>query len=99
YRGVDGAFDFLTPYETVYPESPGSPIEFVDNVSDSEYALGQFCYTIEAVEGTVDPEVASYVTSANSKSNYACADAEPLFYIPNAFSPSGVNKIFRPEGQ
>lgn len=98
YRGVDGVFDFMNVYAEVEPVNDGEQT-FVDNVIDESYALGSYCYAVEAIEGPVKPELASFITSATSKSNYACADMEPLFYIPNAFSPSGLNKVFRPEGQ
>ena len=39
------------------------------------------------------------ISSATSMSNIACATQKPLFYVPNAFAPDGVNKVFQPKGQ
>ena len=56
--------------------------------------------TVEAARTLADElHQRSVPGPSSSRSNYACADMEPLFYIPNAFSPNGVNKFFRPEGQ
>src|SRR5690606_15555371 len=99
YRGIDGNLDLTSPYATVSPEKAEGPHEYVDDIMEETASLGKYCYLVIAVEGNVDPEFAAFIGPSSSRSNYACADMEPLFYIPNAFSPNGVNKFFRPEGQ
>ena len=52
---------------------------------------GQFCYRVEAVEGTN-----SYGFNQTAFSNTACGTLDPLAYIPNAFMINGKNPIFLP---
>lgn len=50
------------------------------------------CYRVEAKENPGNP----YLQNAISKSNTCCILKEPVLYLPNAFSPGGTNKLFRP---
>lgn len=102
YRGIDG-----TPGNTVYkviaPNSNYRWNEFVDDVYGQLEAAGEFCYRIEAVQGPINDKVVNgyphNLPSATSSSNTVCVVQNPLFYVPNAFAPDGVNRIFRPKGQ
>lgn len=85
YRQVDGVDDF-TPIVTL----PSNTRSYEDNLYDVN-TQGKVCYRIEAVEG---PNV--YNNPKNSVSNQACVLVEPLIYVPNAFYPDGINKIFIP---
>lgn len=86
YRGENGVFGGA-PIATTLP----GVRTFVDDVSDFYNSQGQFCYRIEAIEGTN-----SYGFSETSFSNTACAVIDPLVYIPNAFMVHGENPIFLP---
>ena len=66
-----------------------------DNVWDTLRGDGNFYYQIEAVEGAGNP----YGFGAISRSNIAIAKQDAQVYIPNAFAPMGVNKIFLPVGR
>ena len=100
YRGVDGQ-----PSDQVYavaaPSSNGINT-YIDDVYDDASSQGNFCYRVEAVQGPI-----GYVTEgfpnnlqpASSMSNMACANLQPLFYVPNAFAPDGINQTFGPKGQ
>lgn len=86
YRGINGMFDFL-PFATLTDNT-----YFIeDNLKDSTQLFGKICYRIEAIE-----QSNKYSISAKSSSNIVCSLFEPLIYVPNAFVPSGVNKIFKP---
>jgi hypothetical protein len=86
YRGEDGVFP-ATPLATNLP----GVRSFVDDVSNYLGSEGQFCYRIEAVEGTN-----SYGFGESAFSNTVCATLDPIVYIPNAFFINGVNPIFLP---
>lgn len=55
---------------------------------------GNFCYFIEAVEGSNNP----YGVQGKSRSNLACISESPFIHVPTAFSPdnNGTNDVFRP---
>jgi gliding motility-associated-like protein len=52
---------------------------------------GKTCYSVEAVEG---PNI--YDTPKVSKSNEICPIFAPVIYVPNSFTPKGINPIFKP---
>ena len=100
YRGVDDQ-----PSDQVYAVAAPSDNginTFIDDVYDDAGSQGNFCYRVEAVQGPI-----GYVTEgfpnnlqpAVSMSNMACANLQPLFYVPNAFAPDGINQTFGPKGQ
>jgi gliding motility-associated-like protein len=87
YRNEDsGPFSLISTL-------PGTSGSYTDNVSEIITGQGIFCYYIKAVE--VAPP---YPFVDTSISNIACAYQDPRLYIPNAFNPKGVNKIFKPVG-
>ena len=101
YRGVD-----TEPTNQIYDVVPPSNDEFnlfVDDVYDDLFSIGKFCYRVEAIQGQVTNAATNGFPNdlqpAISKSNVVCVTQEPLFYIPNAFAPDGVNKTFGPKGQ
>jgi hypothetical protein len=85
YRGVDGNFG-------------GSPIAtlskderfYLDDITNLNFE-GKICYLVDAIEGSN-----LYNMPKVSRSNAVCDVYEPLIYIPNAFVPEGVNRIFKP---
>ena len=85
YRGIDRVFSGA-PFATVGPNT----LFYEDDVSDV-ISTGKICYYVEAVEATN-----SYGVSEISRSNLVCPVLPPLIYIPNAFMPDGINKVFKP---
>ena len=85
YRGVDGVFT-NSPIAIL----PNGSYSYEDNV-DNIYSNGRVCYYIQAVES-----MNVYSFSESSISNVRCSTVPPLIYIPNAFTPNGLNPIFKP---
>lgn len=85
YRGVSGVFE-VNPIATL----ANGHYSYEDDVSEL-YSTGRTCYYIQAVEG-----MNVYSFSESSYSNVRCSTVPPLIYIPNAFTPDGVNPIFKP---
>jgi len=86
YRGIDGIF-YGAPFATVDPTH-----RFIeDDVSQYDSQTGRFCYYVVAIESPNQ-----YAIQELSFSNHECAVIDPLVYVPNAFTPEGVNPIFIP---
>ncbi|MNK01806.1 hypothetical protein D3C87_196140 [compost metagenome] len=87
FRGIDG----------IYPETPTAIVPpdqryFEDLVDELGFEhSGKVCYLVIAEES-----VNRYGIQELSASNDVCAVIEPLVYIPNAFTPGGLNPIFIP---
>lgn len=86
YRGFDGVYAWL-PIASV----PSHTLYYEDDLINEQNLSGKVCYYVEAVES-----MNIYAFSEISRSNEVCAVFEPLIYIPNAFTPGGVNPIFKP---
>jgi hypothetical protein len=86
YRAVGGVWE-ISPIKSLPAFSNNTT--YVDDVSEVFDGNGEFCYKVIAVgKGILPPE---------SSSNDACVVHEPLLYVPNAFSPSGLfNTEFKP---
>lgn len=85
YRGLDGIFSGI-PIATLL----SSERSFEDNL-DTLTFTGKVCYFVEAIEGDN-----IYNAPEISRSNVVCEVFEPILYVPNAFMPDGINKIFYP---
>lgn len=86
YRGIDGVFEPL-PIAVLNSET----YFFEDYLEDDYLITGKVCYFVEAVEA-----VNQYGFQEKSRSNVACPVFDPLIFIPNAFTPGGLNPIFKP---
>ncbi len=86
FRGIDGNMD-PTPLAIVTTDHRF----YEDDVSEFGQVSGQFCYVVMAEEGPNQ-----YGFTEESFSNVACTAITPLVYIPNAFTPGGLNPIFLP---
>lgn len=87
YRAVGGVWE-TSPVKSLPAFSDSTT--FIDDVSEVFDGNGEFCYKVIAVGK-------GGVSAPESSSNDACALHEPLLYVPNAFSPSGLyNAEFKP---
>lgn len=92
YRDYVGSGDF--EYLTTLPVTT---LTYTDNVLDLLEGEGNFCYYIEAAEsGPWYVGNPPYPFDQRSRSNIGCAPQHPNIFVPNAFAPNGVNKVFLP---
>jgi gliding motility-associated-like protein len=87
YREVDGVWE-PNPITTL---TPGT-VTYTDDISSFTSTEGKFGYLIVATEGPGNP----YLFADTSTSNEAISIQPPRLYVPNAFVPKGVNKVFLP---
>ena len=90
YRAVNGVFD-LNPIINL----PFGTQTYIDNIQDFVGDQGKFSYYVEAVEGSGNV----YGFKDKAKSNPADAYVEVSVFVPNAFSPKGINNIWLPIAQ
>ena len=83
YRGTYGVFSGA-PIATILMAADDTT--YVDNIFQVLQGEGNFIYKIEAVGSYF-----GYTT--NSFSNIATAKQDPEVYIPNAFTPTGINPV------
>jgi hypothetical protein len=69
---------------------PDGSSQLTDNVSQLRNN-GQVCYKVMALENNNQ-----YGFADSSYSNTFCIQYEPLMFVPNAFTPHGLNPIFLP---
>ncbi len=69
---------------------PNEPLEYIDDVSNTEPDNGSYCYRIDCkFELTTN-------LANNTFSNEVCINQTSRMFVPSAFSPNGVNKVFKP---
>lgn len=90
YRAINGVFD-PKPINNV----PVGTKTYVDNVENFVSDQGKFSYYVEAIEGSGN--VHGFMDKA--KSNPADAYVEASIFVPNAFSPKGINAVWLPMSQ
>lgn len=91
YRSVNGYYS-LTPIASITASSPGTIYQYLDDVKDFINENGKFRYYIQAKEGF---NITNNFIEI-SKSNEIEIVQQPEMFVPNAFSPAGINKIFKP---
>lgn len=86
YRGINGV------YEGKELQSfSASTFYYEDDLTSQNDLHGKVCYYIEAIESTN-----KFGQAMVSRSNTACPVFDPAVFVPNAFTPGGVNPIFKP---
>ncbi len=90
YRSVNGIFG-ATPIANV----SSSVKTYTDDVQDYASAEGKFIYYVEAVEDNTNP--LGFMDKATSNTADVLLDAK--IFIPTAFAPNGINKIWMPVTQ
>lgn len=92
YRSNDGPFI----YQNIVPATTHT---YTDDVEQIIVGQGRFCYYVEALEAMptqVGPSDNFVSFQEISRSNEACALQRPNVFVPTAFTPGGLNPIFRP---
>lgn len=72
----------------------GNDFSFEDQFDQTDVGGGTLCYFIEAVGEVTLPDGA--ILSITSRSNTFCIDQAIVIHLPNALSPSGFNREFKP---
>lgn len=90
YRSVDDVFN-PAPIATV----SGSLNTYVDDVIELVPNQGKFSYYVQAVEGSGNPLGVLALSNSNIVDTY---HTDSIF-VPSAFVPKGVNKVFLPMTQ
>jgi gliding motility-associated-like protein len=98
YTLFDGAISNYQLYRNAYGTWETIPVQilpdgtyqFSDDVSQLRNN-GQVCYRVMALENNNQ-----YGFADSSYSNTFCIQYEPLMFVPNAFTPDGLNPIFLP---
>ncbi|MFM7758537.1 MAG: gliding motility-associated C-terminal domain-containing protein, partial [Crocinitomicaceae bacterium] len=75
-----------------YTDEIDSLVSNVESAGISDYSNGAMCYRIVAVEKTGN----IFGFQDSSQSNDLCLNYKPFVFIPNAFTPGGLNPIFIP---
>ncbi len=89
YRVINGTIE-PSPVSTL---APGTT-EYIDVISESLATISSFDYIVAAVEADDN----AYGFQEISYSNILQLQGTPSIYMPNAFRPGGINKIFKPVG-
>jgi gliding motility-associated-like protein len=87
FRGFQGVFSDL-PAATI----PFGENTYNDDISNRISKDGEYCYYVQAYQGL---DTLNFFADS-SRSNKVCIKQLKTFYMPNAFEPDGVNKIFKP---
>jgi gliding motility-associated-like protein len=85
YRNTYGTWESI-PFQ-VFPDGTYSLTDDVSLLRNK----GEVCYQIMALENVSQTSFAD-----SSYSNIFCLQYEPLMFVPNAFTPDGLNPIFLP---
>lgn len=87
FRGFQGVFSDL-PAATI----PFGENTFTDDISNRVSKDGEYCYYVQAYQGL---DTLNFFADS-SRSNKVCIKQLKTFYMPNAFQPDGINKVFKP---
>ncbi len=78
----------FTPLSSIFSDST---MIFNYKIENKELFEGKVCFRIKCIENTN-----LHGTSSESNSNIICYYIKPKIYIPNSFTPNGINKVFTP---
>lgn len=100
YQGFGGGIGGYSVYRIVNDALSGGPIgytdalttSYTDNLEEVASQGAKIEYMVQAVEGLGNPYGIQELSNSNPVSVYE----EGRLFVPNAFAPGGVNKIWKP---
>ena len=100
YTAFGGGLGGYSVYRIVNDVVPAQPTgytngldnEYIDNVEDAAPEGSKIEYMVIAVEALGNPNNIAETANSNRATTYVEADV----FIPTAFAPKGVNKVWRP---
>jgi len=102
YQGFSGGVQYYRIYRSNYKTFAGEVRGnlasgeglFFDQLADSLFEDGRYCYRVVAYEGVNT----QYFFTDSASSNIICLQAKPRIFIPDAFSPQGdkLNEVWKP---
>ena len=90
---IQRSTDIDYAWRTIATVDTGSGNRYVDIINSTQSAVGKFCYRVVAIEDFGN----MYGFRDTVYSNEMCVQQTPVFFIPSAFRPGGVNRVFKPE--
>lgn len=100
YLGNVSSYNIFRSVDDVFNPSPIASVSsgtysFVDNIEEYVPNSGRFDYYVQAVEGPGNPFLLQEFSNSNIVKTYHTDSV----FIPNAFSPKGINRIWLPATQ
>jgi hypothetical protein len=97
FAGGIAGYSIYRVVNDVIPSSPsaytnGMVNEYIDNVEDLAPEGSKIEYMVSAIEGLSNP----YGITETARSNLATTYVEADVFVPTAFAPRGVNKVWKP---
>lgn len=97
WNGQVRSYKVFRGFQSVFSDIPAATIPFGENTWTDDIANrvskdGEYCYYVQAYQG-LDT---LFFFADSSRSNKVCVKQLKTFYIPNAFQPDGINKVFKP---
>jgi gliding motility-associated-like protein len=97
WNGEVRSYKVFRGFQSVFSDIPAATIPFgentyTDDISNRISKDGEYCYYVQAYQGL---DTLNFFADS-SRSNKICIKQLKTFYMPNAFQPDGINKVFKP---
>jgi gliding motility-associated-like protein len=97
WYGEVRSYKVFRGFQSVFSDIPAATIPFgensyTDDISNRISKDGEYCYYVQAYQGL---DTINFFADS-SRSNKVCIKQLKTFYMPNAFQPDGINKLFKP---
>jgi gliding motility-associated-like protein len=97
WNGEVRSYKVFRGFQGVFSDIPAATIPFgenlyTDDISNRISKDGEYCYYVQAYQGL---DTLNFFADS-SRSNKVCIKQMKTFYMPNAFQPDGINKVFKP---
>jgi len=97
WNGEVRSYKVFRGFQSVFSDIPAATVPFgentfTDDISNRVSKDGEYCYYVQAYQGL---DTLNFFADS-SRSNKVCIKQLKTFYMPNAFQPDGINKLFKP---